>query len=219
MAKRNRDFWAITARIILRNRIFILLLVGVVTLFLALQWENMRFSNSQANLLPDDHPVNLEYRNFLDQFGEEGNAIVFAVNDSALFNPENFNRWNKLSKQLGAFPEIDFVISTDNLQELIKDDLKDEFVLRPLISSEVRSQEELDSITEHLFQALPFYEDLLYNKETRTIRTVANLDKDIVNTSVRKDFILKDLTNLVKDFEDETGMNVRVSGMPYIRTM
>ena len=45
------------------------------------------------------------------------------------------------------------------------------------------------------------------------------LDKDIVNTSVRKDFILKDLTNLVNQFEEETGLDVRVSGMPYIRTM
>jgi len=219
VAKRKRDFWALTARIILRNRILILLLIGAVTLFLALQWENMRFSNSQANLLPDDHPVNLEYRDFLDQFGEEGNTIVFGINDDALFNPDNFNRWNKLSKQLEAFPEIDFVISADNLKELIKDKDKQEFVLQPLVSSEVKSQKELDSITHHLFQELPFYENLLYNKESRTIRTVANLDKDIVNTSVRKDFILKDLTNLVSDFEEETGLNVRVSGMPYIRTM
>jgi len=219
VAKRNRDFWAIVARTILRNRIFILLLIGAVTLFLALQWENMRFSNSQANLLPDDHPVNLEYRDFLDQFGEEGNAIVFGIKDSALFNPDNFNRWNELSKQLGAFPEIDFVISTDNLKELIRDKEKGEFVMKPLITSEIKSQKELDSITFHLFQELPFYEDLIYNKTTHTIRTVANLDSDIVNTSVRKDFILGELTNLVKDFEEETGMNVRVSGMPYIRTM
>ena len=219
VAKLTQGFWARTARIILRNRIFMLLLLGAITLFLALQWENMRFSNSQANLLPDDHPVNLEYRNFLEQFGEEGNAIVFGINDSTLFSPENFNRWNKLSKQLVAFPEIDFVISTDNLQELVKDQEKQEFVMRPLVSSEVRSQASLDSITNKLFNELPFYEDLLYNKETRTIRTIANLDKDIVNTSVRKDFILKDLANLVTDFEEETGMNVRVSGMPYIRTM
>ena len=219
VAKLTQDFWAKTARIILRNRIFILLLIGAVTLFLALQWENMRFSNSQANLLPDDHPVNLEYRNFLEQFGEEGNAIVFGVQDSSLYNPRNFNRWNKLSKQLGAFPEIDFVISTDNLQELTKDQEKQEFVLRPLVSSEVKSQQELDSITNQLFENLPFYEDLIFNKETRTIRTIANLDKDIVNTSVRKDFILRDLTNLVNDFEEETGIDVRVSGMPYIRTL
>jgi len=178
----------------------------------------MRFSNTQANLLPDDHPINLEYQEFLNQFGEEGNAMVFAIKDDALFSPEKFNRWNKLSKQLSAFPEVDFVLSTDNLQELVKDKEKNEFVLKPLIQSPFKNQSEVDSIAQHLFNNLPFYESLLFNKETRTLRTVMYLDKDIVNTAVRKDFILKDLTNLVEDFEQETDLDVRVSGMPYIRT-
>ncbi len=219
VAKLTQGFWAKTARIILRNRILILLLVAAFTIFLGLQWEKMRFSSSQANLLPDDHPVNLQYQSFLEQFGEEGNAIVFAIRDSALFSPKNFNRWNKLSKQLGAFPEVDFVLSTDNLQELVKDNDKQEFVLEPLIKTPPETQKDIDNLTHHLFNDLPFYDNLLYNKESRTIRTVMYLDKDIVNTSVRKDFILTDLTNLVKDFEEETGLDVRISGMPYIRTM
>ena len=183
-----------------------------------MQWDNMRFSNSQANLLPDDHPINIEYQNFLRQFGEEGNAVVFAVNDSALYSPTNFNRWNKLSKQLSAFPEVDFVISTDNLQELVKDQTNQKFIFEPFIKSEIITQKDVDTLINHLFNDLPFYNSLLYNKESRTIRTVIYLDKDIVNTSVRKDFILEDLTHLINKFEDETGLDVRVSGMPYIRT-
>ena len=219
MAKKfTQGFWAKTARIILRNRILILLLVAAFTVFLGMQWKNMRFSSSQANLLPDDHPVNLEYQSFLNQFGEEGNAVVFAIRDSALFSPKNFNRWNKLSKQLDAFPEVDFVVSTDNLQELIKHKDKQEFVLRPLIQKNLDTQSEVDSITQHLFNDLPFYESLLFNKKSGTLRTVMYLDKDIVNTSVRKDFILQDMTNLVEDFEEETNLDVRISGMPYIRT-
>jgi predicted RND superfamily exporter protein len=219
VAKRTQGFWARIARIILRNRILILLLIAAFTFFLAMQWANMRFSNSQANLLPDDHPINLEYQNFLNQFGEEGNTVVFAISDSALYSPVNFNRWNKLSKQLGAFPEVDFVLSTDNLQELIKDKEKQEFVLEPLIKSKINTQQDVDTLVNHLFNDLPFYDNLLYNKESRTIRTVMYLDKDIVNTSVRKDFILEDLTRLVDNFENETGLDVRISGMPYIRTM
>ncbi|SHJ58005.1 efflux RND transporter permease subunit [Pseudozobellia thermophila] len=218
-AKFTKNFWERTARIILRNRILILCLIAALTVFLGMQWENMRFSSSQANLLPDHHPVNLKYQEFLEQFGEEGNAIVFAIRDSALFTPENINRWNKFSKQLVAFPEIDFVLSLDNLQELKKDNENQEFELRPLINGKVSTKKEVDSIKNHLFDDLPFYDKLLFNKESSTIRTVANLDKDIVNTTVRKDFILQDLTNLVEDFEEETGLNVHVSGMPYIRTM
>ena len=218
VAKLTQGFWERVARIILRNRILILFLVAGLTFFFAMQWDNMRFSNSQANLLPDDHPINIEYQNFLRQFGEEGNAVVFAVNDSALYSPTNFNRWNKLSKQLSAFPEVDFVISTDNLQELVKDQTNQKFIFEPFIKSEIITQKDVDTLINHLFNDLPFYNSLLYNKESRTIRTVIYLDKDIVNTSVRKDFILEDLTHLINKFEDETGLDVRVSGMPYIRT-
>ncbi|MBD0778332.1 MMPL family transporter [Maribacter sp. ANRC-HE7] len=219
VAKLTQGFWARIARIILRNRILILFLVAALTFFLAMQWGNMRFSNSQANLLPDDHPVNIEYNKFLRQFGEEGNAVVFAVKDSALYTPKNFNRWNKLSKQLGAFPEVDFVLSTDNLQELVKDQENQKFIFEPLIKTEIKTQKDVDTLINHLFNDLPFYDNLLFNKESRTIRTVMYLDKDIVNTSVRKDFILEDLTHLIDNFEEETGLDVRVSGMPYIRTM
>lgn len=219
VAKLTQGFWAKTARVILRNRILILVLITAVTVFLAFQWENMRFSNSEANLLPDDHPINQQYNAFLNLFGEEGNAVVIAVKDNAVFTPTNFNRWNTLSKQLDAFPEVDFVLSTDNLQELIKDKEKQEFLLQPFVKTPPTTQKEIDSLSTHLFTKLPFYDNLLYNSSTRTIRTVVYLDQDLVNTSVRKDFILKDLTNLVKEFETETSLDVRISGMPYIRTM
>ena len=219
VAKLTHGFWEKVARLILRNRILILFLIAGLTFFLAMQWDNMRFSNSQANLLPDDHPVNIEYQHFLRQFGEEGNAVVFAVKDSALYSPDNFRRWNKLSKQLSAFPEVDFVISTDNLQELVKDQNNQKFVLEPLIKTEINTQKDVDSIINHLFNDLPFYDNLLFNKQSRTLRTVIYFDKDIVNTSVRKDFILEDITHLIESFEDETGLDIRVSGMPYIRTM
>jgi hypothetical protein len=215
----KQGFWPSVARIILRNRILILVLIALVTIFLAFQWQNMRFSNSEANLLPDDHPVNLKYNAFLERFGEEGSAIVLAIRDPALFKPENFNRWNRLSKQLDAFPEVDFVISTDNLKELVRDKESGTFELRPFIEKEPETREEIDSLTGHLFNDLPFYDQLLYNKESKTLRTVVYLDKDIINTIVRRDFILNDLTHLVDSFEDETGLDVHVSGMPYIRTL
>ncbi|KSA15098.1 putative integral membrane protein [Maribacter dokdonensis DSW-8] len=183
------------------------------------QWQYMRFSSSQTNLLPDDHPVNIQYQDFLSKFGEEGNAVVFAILDSALFEPTNFNRWNRLSKQLAAFPEVEFVISTDNLKELVKNNDKQEFEMLPLINGELKTKKEIDSITDHLFNDLPFYENLLFNKESKTIRTIVNLDKDIVNTTVRKDFILQDINTLVRNFEKETNLDVHISGMPYVRTM
>lgn len=111
------------------------------------------------------------------------------------------------------------VVSTENLHELVKDTIKQEFTLKPLILSNINSQAAIDSIKTKLFEQLPFYESLLFNKETQTLRTAVYMDKEIVNTSVRKDFIYNDLLPLIDSFEKETGLDVRASGMPYIRTL
>ncbi|MGB5428967.1 efflux RND transporter permease subunit [Eudoraea sp.] len=219
VGKITSGFWSKVGRIILRNRILILFLIVAATVFLALQWKNMKFSTSEANLLPDDHPLNIAYEDFLEKFGEEGNTIAFAIKDSSLYEVENFNRWNRLNKQLAAFPEVDYVVSIDNLKELIRDKEEQQFILKPLIAKTPLNNIEVDSLIQYMFNNLPFYDNLLYNKETGTIRTLVYMDKDIVNTPVRKDFILKDLHTLITDFEKESEMDVRVSGMPYIRTM
>lgn len=215
----SKGFWATVARIILRNRIIILTIIAAITVVMGMQWKYMRFTYTEANLLPDEHPVNQEYNKFLEVFGEEGNLIILAVKNQRLFTPENFNQWNKLSKKLNAFPEIDMVVSTENLHELVKDTIKQEFTLKPLILSNINSQAAIDSIKTKLFEQLPFYESLLFNKETQTLRTAVYMDKEIVNTSVRKDFIYNDLLPLIDSFEKETGLDVRASGMPYIRTL
>ncbi|AWX45067.1 Putative membrane protein [Flagellimonas maritima] len=218
VAKLTKGFWQKVSRIILRNRILILLGVAAFTVFLAMQWKNMQFSNTEANILPDDHPATVQYNKFKNIFGEEGNAIVLAIRDSSLFTPSKFNRWNKLSKQLEAFPEIDFVVSTDNLKVLIKDNDKQEFVMEPFISTTPKTEEEIKKLKNQLFEELPFYDNLIYNPESGTIQTIAYLDKDIMNTAVRNEFILNDLADLVEGFEKETNLDVRISGMPYIRT-
>jgi len=46
------------------------------------------------------------------------------------------------------------------------------------------------------------------------------MNKEIVNTSARKDFILKYLNKeKVAEFEKESGIDLKISGMPYIRTL
>ncbi|GLU42772.1 transporter [Muricauda sp. NBRC 101325] len=183
-----------------------------------MQWKNIRFSNSEANILPDDHPATIEYKAFTNIFGEEGNAVVLAIKDSALFEPSNFNRWNRLAKQLAAFPEIDYVISLENLKVLEKDQENQSFYMESFLKNEPSTKQEIDSLKHHLFEELPFYDNLVYNPKSGTIQTIAYMDKDIMNTAVRNEFILNDLRDLVDAFEAETQMDVRISGMPYIRT-
>lgn len=213
------EFWNTVARTILRNRILILILIIATTVFLASQWKYMRFSYTEANLLPDDDEINLRYQEFLDKFGEEGNLIVMAVNDPELFTPEKFKAWNDLAKNLNAYEEVDFTVSIGDLKKLKKFEDPGRFEMVPFIKDSTYSGAEVSAYRQELFEKLPFYEGLVYSKKSNTVQSAIYLKKDIVNTKLRKDFVVNELIPIVEEFEEETGMNVYVSGMPYIRTL
>ncbi|MDP2687331.1 MAG: efflux RND transporter permease subunit [Aequorivita sp.] len=212
-------FWGWMARFILRNRTGILIVIAVITVLLAMQWKNMRFTYTEANLLPDDHPINLEYDQFLSHFGEEGNLIVMGVKDSSIFTPAKFKAWNQLTEDIGKFNEVDLTLSVGNLKKLEKKKDTSGFELVPFIQDSVFTDANLAAYKDELFNALPFYDGLIYSPDKQSIRSAIYMKKDIVNTSARKDFVIEDLIPLIDKFEEETGVTVYTSGMPYIRTL
>ncbi len=212
-------FWEGVARIILRNRIIILIIFLGLTIFFANQWQNMRFTYTEANLLPDDHPINIEYNEFLEKFGEEGNLIVIGVKDPNLFTVKNLNAWNRLSDELKKYKEVESVVSIYDLQKLIRDDKNNRFELEPFIKDSIANIDQINTLKDQLFNQYPFYDNFLFNKETETVRTAIYLNKDIVNTPARKDFIFDDFLTLIDSFEKKSKLDVRISGMPYIRTL
>jgi len=213
-------FWEFIAGIVLKNKITILLITLAITIFLGLQWKNIRFSFTEANLLPDNHIVNKEYNEFLKKFGEEGNLIVVGVQDKKFFTPKAFEAWNKLMSDFNNQKEIELVVSVSDLKKLQKNELKETFELVPFVDqTKINNSNYLTSVKTDLFKNMPFYEGLLFNKKSETIRSAIYLDKKIVNTAHRKDFILNYFIPKITAYEKETGIDLRVSGMPYIRTL
>ena len=213
------NFWTRVSRIILKNRFLILILIVIATTFLVSQMKHMRFSYTEANLLPEDHEVNIQYNQFLDIFGEEGNLILLAIKDSTVFTPSKFNLWNSLAKSFDSLTEVEFTLSIADVKKLKKDTKNKKFLLETIYTEKLTSQKTIDAVKKELFEKLPFYDNLLYNRKTGTIQTAIYINKEIVNTPVRKAFVFKKLIPIIDAFEKETKLDVRVSGMPYIRTI
>ena len=212
--------WEFVARIILRNRIVILFGIVLITVLLALQWKNVKFTQTEANLIPADDKVNVDYNLFLKNFGEEGNLIVIATKDEKLFTPKVFQAWSNLMQKLKSDKEVSLVISVDNLQELVKNDTLQSFELKPFVNpNKLNDQKYLNELKSDFFNKFPFYQGLLFNKETKAIRSAVYIDKKIVNTKARKEYILNKFIPEIDKFYKETGIKPHVSGMPYIRTL
>ncbi|WP_405295103.1 RND family transporter [Algibacter sp. Ld11] len=216
----TKDFWDVIARVILRNKIIILVAILATTIFFSQQWDKMRFTYTEANLLPDDHEINIIYNDFLKVFGEEGNLIVLGVKDSTLFTVEKLNAWNNLTESFKNSSEaVESVISIKELQKLVKDTENERFALEPFIKDSITTMAQIEVLENDLFKKYPFYDNFLFNKDTKTIRSAIYMNKAIVNTSARKDFVMDVLIPRVEAFEAEYDLDVRISGMPYIRTL
>lgn len=216
----STSFWDFIARFILRNRVILLITLVLFTIFMASKWENMRFTFTEANLLPDDHIINKEYNSFLEKFGEEGNLVVIGFKDSIFFTQKNIQLWKNFISEIKKDKAVDFTLSIEDLKVLKKDTLNQQLKLVPFLNNSDLSAEYLKEKQREFYNDLPFYEGMLFNKETGSVRFAIYMDKKIVNTAARKDFILKYLNKeKVAQFEKESGIDLKISGMPYIRTL
>jgi predicted RND superfamily exporter protein len=169
--------------------------------------------------MPKDHPFNLAYDNFVNVFGEEGNLLIIAVNDSLLFKKNNFNSWIKLSQSFKNKKEVNNVIHVGNIPVISKDKIKKEFTVDSILNNSFISDYKVQDFKNTLFQDFPFYENILFNKKSETIQTAIYLDKKVINNIERIEFINEIFIPLIEEFEKETNLDVKISGMPYIRTM
>src|SRR6478609_9602578 len=216
----NTSFWNFVSRTLLRNRHWVLLLIALFTIFMGTQWKYIRFTQTEANLLPNDHKDNIAYTSFLKKFGEEGNVIVFAVKSSDVFKPSTFKSWNNMMASIAKNKEVEGVLSFNEIQDLVKNDSLQTFQLKPFIDqTKIADAAYLNTKKHDLLNKMPFYESLLFNKKSGIVRSVIYLKKNIVNKPERKEFVLNKLIPAIDSFKETTKTDIKVSGMPYIRTL
>ena len=187
---KNHDFlknWRYISNLILKNRFLFLIIILLISIFSSTQFKNIRFTFTEANLLPDSHIQNLIYNKFTNLFGEEGNLIVIGLNDSLIFSRENFRKWTTLNKEIEKFDEIDYTLSIGNLKSLKKNDDEEKFDLIPIKFNSINNEK---LSIEKSLENFPFYEDLIYKKESLVIRSAIFMKKKIVNTNLRKSSFL-----------------------------
>ncbi|MFN3875371.1 MAG: MMPL family transporter, partial [Flavobacteriales bacterium] len=208
--------WAWLSSRILRNRNGILVVLGLITLFMAWNIRQVRMSYKYGGLLPRNDSAYVDYQRLLDRFSEDGNVIVLAVEDERLGELEHYRAWWELGRDLKAQPGVDSVFSEAHLFTLLRDDSLKRFRLRPLVPEPPQTQAEVDSLRA-LARALPFYRGLLFNDSAGASLMMVFVNAERFNSEQRGDMV-ELIDARVRRFE-ERGFQVRRSGLPYIRTV
>jgi predicted RND superfamily exporter protein len=208
--------WKYFASKLLRNKLFFTLTVLLSTAFMGYEALKMELSYEFAKILPDDDSTFIDYRNFKEKFGEDGNVMVLGFEDKQFFTLHKFNDWFHLSKAIKIIPVIKDVLSLPTAFTLTKNDSLAKFEFSPLITKIPTTQKDIDSLKKQV-EKLKFYEGIIYNKESGATLMAITFTKNSLNSKRRLD-IVKEIKTLTESFAAKHKVIMHYSGMPYIRS-
>jgi uncharacterized protein len=209
--------WSFLVRLILRNRLVNLIVIVVLTGIMGFYASKVQMSYEFAEMLPATDSTRIVYKQFKEQFGEDGSVMFIGVRDSSFFDLEHFNAWFDLTQEIKKIEGVQEVLSVTKVFQLIKDDSLKKFDFRPVVPEKPETQDELDSLRA-LIYSLPFYDGLLFNKETNVNLLMITLDKAKVNSNYRFQLI-GGIQEKIEAHASKFNIEPHYSGLPYIRTV
>jgi uncharacterized protein len=209
--------WYKLGRWVLKNRLWMLLLVLVSTGVMTWFASKVQLSYEFAKAIPVNHPKYKEYVEFKQQFGEDGNLLVIGFEKQNMFEASFFNNFTKLQKNIKAVAGVEDVLSITSVLKLSKDSVSEKLKATAVFEDKQLNQQELDSAKTQLHQ-LPFYKNLLYNPETNVYTIGVRINREVLN-SKKRNAVVAGVTKLVEDFETAHQTDIHLSGLPLVRTV
>lgn len=207
--------WTFIARLILRQKVALLSVVFLATAIMGYLATDVKISYKFSRILPVTDTISIDYDDFKTEFGETGNAVVLGVQADDFWTPRGLADWKRFADSLIAIQGVENVLQISTAYNLVVNEGKGEFEAVNFFDELPQTQEEVDAIRE-AYRSLPFYRGLLYDQEEQTELMVARIREDqLYNANIIR--IVEDIKQAQEAYEVETGNDVYVSGLPYIR--
>ncbi|MCE1202499.1 MAG: MMPL family transporter [Bacteroidia bacterium] len=209
--------WKFLVRLILRNRLANLIIIALLTIYMGWEGSKVQMSYEFASMLPETDTTSRIYQRFKETFGQDGAVMFVGVQDERLFELEHFRAWHDLTEKVRTIEGVQEVVSVARIYHLVRNDSLRKFDFRPVMERLPETQEELDSLRQYI-QQLRFYEGLLYNSATNVSVMMITLDNHVLNSKDRIALVYE-IKEVLDNFTDRFGIQLRYSGLPYIRTI
>ncbi len=215
--------WKKISSIILRNRVVLLIIIGIITIIMGYFASTVKMDYNYASMLPKTSQEHIENKRYKEIFGEEANAVIVGFSDSNFFELNKFKAIQDLTASLQKIDYITYVLSFNEAINLKQVTVKDEngkskrqFETYKIFPKDINSQSELDSL-KNIFYNLPFYDNLLYSKEANVFLMSIYISEEIINSKERIP-IVNAIRKNITDFSEQNNIESYISGHPYIRT-
>ncbi len=208
--------WQRLAKLVLKNRLLLLISLLLATLIMAFFASKIRLSYEFTNAIPVDNPKYEDYLSFRKKFGDDGNVLVIGVQKKDFFQLKYFAAFQKLNNDLKKIPGVEDVLSVANAVNLLKDTATQKLDAIPVFPKEILTQSQIDSSLK-VFYNLLFYRFLLYNPATNAYLIVVRINKEILQSKGRTN-VINDIIDKSNDYTAATHVQAHISGLPLIRT-
>ncbi|MEI6435840.1 MAG: MMPL family transporter [Bacteroidota bacterium] len=209
--------WNFLVRTILRNRITIIAVVAVITVFMGYMATQVKIQYESASILPAEDSTSIVYQTFVKKFGQDGTVMFIGIADKYFFQLQHYQALYDLSDSLKKIKGVSEVVSPSRLYNLVKNDSLKKFEFKAISPDRPAIQATVDSIRSVIL-SLPFYRGILYNPATSAYLMAITLDKKTIHSKDR-DRLIRDITSMVDRFSKRTQIEVHYSGLPYINTL
>lgn len=208
--------WRKTGQFILAYRLPLLILLLAATAFMAYHASKLELSYEFSRAIPANHPANKTYQAFKQKYGQDGNLLVIGIQTNELFKEKLFNDYAALQQNLKKVTGVTDIISIPSAINLVKDSATEKLNATSIFAEKKLSQAEIDS-SAGIFLSLPFYQQLLYNPQTKAWLMGVSIDKKVMN-SQKRNAVVENIRNLAETFGKNNSQEVYLSGLPLIRT-
>lgn len=209
--------WTWIVRVILRQRLAILIFIAFVTAFAGYKAVQTQMSYEMNNLLPENNEHYKKYAEFKQRFGEDGSIIVVGVTNPDIYKLEEFNKWYDLTYSIRNIKGVEEILSISNAMSITKDTVAKRFRISTVVEKKPSTQAQVDSIRQ-VVESLPFFRGLLYNAENGVYLMAITLKKDLLNDKSRIE-VVQEISSKIENYRKLTGYEVHCSGLPFIRTV
>lgn len=209
--------WSLIAKFILKYRLYLIICVGLVTVFFATRIPNLELSYDFANVVPSNDPDMVYLKEFKKRFGEDGNVLVIGMKDSSLYEPLNLRRYKYMSEEMSRIKGVNNVLSLPLMQRAARDSENKKFVLEPIFEDIPDNQAAVDSLLQ-LALDQKVYSNQLFNTENGATLMLLTIDVEILNSNRRKQLV-DDILLAGSQFKDKTGIDIHYAGVPFVRAI
>ncbi|WPP48585.1 efflux RND transporter permease subunit [Catalinimonas niigatensis] len=209
--------WIKIAHTIIRYRLWLMIILAVITAFMAYKAQELEVSYDYIEAVPSSNADMIYYDQFKAQFGEDANLLAIGIKDSTLYQLDNFQKFKYFSEEVAKLPGVKYVLSLPGMQKLVKNTESKQFELEPVFQEIPDDQATLDSL---LLQAndLKFYSGQLINQENGATFLLVAIEKSTLNSDKRQQLI-PDIQQAGESFSEITGIDLHYVGIPFVRTI